>query len=87
MSLTHWTFHSVPPEQRFGALLRGLDWEPALLRLPAVEGAGPAARYLKQGYVPFTHRLRRGSKSVSFERCSLECRSCPVPTQDSVAAS
>jgi hypothetical protein len=72
VSLTHWSFFSVDPNQGFSALLRDLDRHPGTLHLPvSVPASSPAAPYLEQGYVPVTHRMRRGSKSVSFYRGPL----------------
>ncbi|WP_438000738.1 hypothetical protein WMF26_13860 [Sorangium sp. So ce185] len=71
VSLASWTFDSVDPEQSFSELLKGLDRAPAELRAPLPEAlppASPAAPYLEQGYLPLPHRMRRGSKSVSFYR-------------------
>ncbi|XXT24980.1 hypothetical protein WME94_25945 [Sorangium sp. So ce429] len=33
--------------------------------------ASPAAPHLEQGYLPLPHRMRRGSKGVSFYRGPL----------------
>ncbi|WP_224371860.1 hypothetical protein [Hyalangium versicolor] len=82
VSLAHWSFFSVDPEKGFSGLLRNLDRQPSTLQLPVNLPAGsPAAPYVEQGYVPVTHKMRRGSKSVSFYRGPL----VPGANPDSVS--
>ncbi|PTL78945.1 hypothetical protein [Vitiosangium sp. GDMCC 1.1324] len=82
VSLAHWSFFSVEPEQGFSGLLRNLGRQPNTLQLPvSLPASSPAAPCLEQGYVPVTHRMRRGSKSVSFYRGPL----VPGENPDSVS--
>lgn len=84
VSLTSWKFNSIDPEQTFARLVRRLDREPSVLRLPlpaAMSASSPAAPYLEQGYLPLPHRMRRAGKSVSFYRGPL----VPGGTADGVS--
>lgn len=71
--LTSWSFHCVDQGKGFADLLRKIDHKTGELRAPegTVPAESAAAPYLEQGYVALPHRMRRGSKSVSFYRGPL----------------
>ncbi|PTL81141.1 hypothetical protein DAT35_23745 [Vitiosangium sp. GDMCC 1.1324] len=84
VSLKSWSFFSVDPRRSFFGLMTQLNRSPGEPRLPAEDTTHRlAAPYLEQGYVPVPHRMRRGSKTVSFYRGPL----LPGENRDSVSLS
>lgn len=74
VSLANWSFSSVDPEQTFGRLLRNVGAGPLQVPLaagPALPGGPAVAAAFGLGYTGVDHRMRQGSRSVSWYRGPL----------------
>lgn len=65
ISLKSWSFTCIAKEQTFTEILQNLNLAPNTLRLPETSNK-TAEDYLKMGYVPLSHGLRQGEKTVSW---------------------
>jgi hypothetical protein len=65
VSLHSWSFACLDEQQSFKGLLTNVNHAPGALRLPD-NGDAAARKYFARGFVPVTHSLRGGEKTVSF---------------------
>lgn len=76
VSLTSWSFSCIDSRHNFAALLKNLDRDPDILSLPTRD-KGETEPYLKSGYVPLSHGLRQGAKTVSWYHSPLAAGKSP----------
>jgi hypothetical protein len=65
VSLKSWSFACADENQNFKMLLTYINRSPSTFRLP-VNSDAEAEKYLSMGYVPMSHYLREGHKTVSW---------------------
>jgi len=65
VSLKSWNFSCLNKKYNFDKLLTHLNQVPSTLRLPKNNNP-EAEKYLAMGYVPLSHALRQGKKTVSW---------------------
>jgi hypothetical protein len=86
ISLRSWRFACITPTQDLVGLLKQLDREPGVLRLPLTKNV-QANRYLSQGYVALPYAPRQGEPTVAWYRGPLlPCASGPSFDPDARAA-
>jgi hypothetical protein len=81
VSLQSWSFACIDHQQSFKELLKRLNCEPGVLRLPN-SGVAAANKYLALGSLPLWHGLRQSGKTVSWYHGPLATAENPLTEND-----
>lgn len=86
VTLASWRFSCLSKEHDFPYLVRALATGGRPFRLPD-SGVPAAEPFLRQGYVPVTHRLRQGGTTASWYRGPFVTGEAPADTRFGVRTS